>query len=800
MRIVATKRSHPNPTLDHLGYLQALLVEGVDGWEAADSENLPTRAEVFVKAKFDEGINKKFVQNELIVCDVSELGLNTGDCMYGAVGTLCSNLLPDDDVFALLDLEGELENQENYTVQSILRPTTLSFLRYVNPEGEEAICGPMKLISSSFNETESVWESRLGIVGGASRQFSDLKPYSVYTIPTSNLPAETIKIGSQFHSKGKNIAIGLSSFIRNVPVEQRAVVSDATLIKILDDALLKNSKLGRRGKRDAIAQIEASKSLNDTMKPALLDLFSRLDQQEDENKKVIFDVLSKYKLTAPVAHNDGDDGVNNDLKQRLEDTKQELEASIEARKKAEGELKVLNVEYEKNKNIETEEIEQKISLEFNEKVAELESELNDLRKYKNIELEINELTQQHTELKYRVSSLTESEVGLKETVARLQSELALTTGQFREKALSVLPFLEIMNNVKGDYADVDDPESTIQGDFFVPTSLSSLVSELSKRVQHQGYQADATWLDLVSTLYVSNKFIGFFGSPGTGKTTIAKCYNNALGIDKLNCDRVKVGRGWSSFVDFIGYDNSFTGRFKYKDAFYRKFENENLDMGVFYSIIFDEATLSSPEFYLSSFIDEGDPFYNDEREPINLDGHTINLPRDTRFVLTFNVDETTERLSDRFISRMPIVYLNKNLEVDEYVEVNYSDFLLIDKRKVDQIVRECEKESEQSENLLQEYDSRLPYWNKIMPEKLGTRKTKQIRRFLNLSANLEDVDPTVVLDFVEEVFLLPFVKGDGDEFRERLEETIPKVKSAKARQRLGQIKNFGQRYNIYRHC
>ena len=63
--------------------------------------------------------------------------------------------------------------------------------------------------------------------------------------------------------------------------------------------------------------------------------------------------------------------------------------------------------------------------------------------------------------------------------------------------------------------------------------------------------------------------------PGTGKTTIAKCYNNALGIDKLNCDRVKVGRGWSSFVDFIGYDNSFTGRFKYKDAFYRKFENEN---------------------------------------------------------------------------------------------------------------------------------------------------------------------------------------------------------------------------------
>ena len=797
MRIVATKRSHP--TVDRLGYLQALLIEDEKGWTVADADNLPTRAEVFVKSKFDDGINKKFLENELIVCDVAELELDTGDCKYGAVGTSCTNLLPEDDVFVLLDLENELENQENYNVRSIIRPSTFSFLRHVNHDGEEFISGPVKLISSVLNEIEGIWESRVGIVGGGVRHFSDLKPYSVYTIPTSSLPAETIKSGTQFHSRGKNVAVGLSAFIKTVPVEQRAIVSDATLIKILDDALLKTSKLGRKGKRDAIAQIEASKSLNDTMKPALLSLLDRIDQQEEDNKKVIQDVFQRYKLKVSASPIDGGD-TDEGFKQKLNELEQDLQNSIEARKKAESELKVLNSEYEKTKNSETAEIKENIQLQFAEKITDLENELNDLRKYKKNETEIGELEKRHNELKFRVDSLAEREVGLTETVARLHSELALTTGQFREKALSVLPFLEIMNNVKSDYADNGEPNIEHSSEMFVPNNLRELVSELSKRVQQQGYQADATWLDLVSILYMSCKFIGFFGSPGTGKTTIANCYNNALGTNKLNCYRVKVGRGWSSFVDFIGCDNSFTGQFKYKDTFYKKFETQNSDKRVFYSIIFDEATLSSPEFYLSNFIDEGDLFYNDEREQINLDGHTLNLPRDTRFILTFNVDETTERLSDRFISRMPIVFLSSTLDMDELPEVKYLKFSQIDKQQSDKIIHESEGENEQSESLYQEYESRLPYWNKLMPEKLGTRKIKQIKRFLNLAANLEDVDPTVVLDFVEEVFLLPFVKGDGDDYKGLLEETIPKVKSARARQRLAQIKNLGQKYNIYRHC
>ena len=38
MKIVATKRAHP--TIERLGYLQAVLIENESGWDLADEKNL----------------------------------------------------------------------------------------------------------------------------------------------------------------------------------------------------------------------------------------------------------------------------------------------------------------------------------------------------------------------------------------------------------------------------------------------------------------------------------------------------------------------------------------------------------------------------------------------------------------------------------------------------------------------------------------------------------------------------------------------------------------------------------------
>ena len=516
-----------------------------------------------------------------------------------------------------------------------------------------------------------------------------------------------------------------------------------------------------------------------------------MDEQEDENKKVLADVFDQFK----VIHNPGsvqDEKRTDELNKKITKLEEDLKISNDKRRDAERQTKDLTIEqYEKS-------VQHSDEMEKENKA--LKTELEVFRSQEQKELDICDLDKRKAELEFGVNSLHESETGLTETVARLKSELALTTSQFREKALSVLPFLEIMNNVKSDAPQGNEPELKNIYEPFIPVTLSELIKTLSSRVEIQGYIAESVWLDLVSALYLSNKFIGFFGSPGTGKTTLAKCFNNALGREELNCEVIKVGRGWSSFSDFVGFDNSFTGNFKYKNIFYKKFEKNNLGDNSFYSLMFDEATLSSPEFYLSDFLTETDLSYNSDCEKINLDGHNIYLPIDTRFVLTFNVDETTEQLSERLISRMPIVYLSHN-EIEPFINIEYKNFPPIDKTNSDQLVASRIKETPEYEILVQEYDARYPNWKKILPEKLTTRKNNQILKFLSIAAHLEEVDATLVIDFVEEVFLLPHVKGDGIEYRESLDELLAKpILASNVKRRLAQIIEHGEKYNIFRHA
>lgn len=806
MRVIATKRAHPK--YEWLGYLQAVMVESEGTWRVADERNLPDRGEVFIHSKFSEGVDK-FRPNELIVCDADELdNPDTGDCLFGATGTKCAPLKADEDICTIVNLDFKLPNKDIINAKSRLRPLKHTFVKTFTEEEGEVIAGPLYLVNANFDADENIWSCRLA-PGLPNLEFPDLNEYEVYVIPTAALPENTIITGNLFHSKNKSLAHGLSTFIKESPVKKRSIIGDDTLIRILDDALNKNSKLGRKGKKEAVAQVEASKTLKDSMKPALLDLFERMEQLDVNQKRVMEDVFSTYKLkwlseTVSSDTNISDlEDTSSKLRRELENTKQELEDSKQAQREAEGQLRMVTIAHEKNRSLDPDEYTEKIN-EYNKQIKNLEDELESYKEIETQKIEIKELDARTSNLKKDIDELSESKSGLTETVQRLKSELVLTTGQFREKALSVLPFLEIMNNIKSDTTQKAREDTGQPITKFTPQNFKELVNELSNRVKNQGYQAEREWLNLVSTLYLSVKFIGFFGSPGAGKTTLATCYSNAFGIEKTNYAIVKVGRGWSSFVDFVGYDNSFTGTFKYKDMFYKNFESSNnLDKDVFYSIIFDEATLSSPEFYLSTFITDTDLPNSDDEEAINLDGHTIYLPRDMRLILTFNVDETTEQLSDRFISRMPIVFLSNTGDSDLTDDIAYSTSLpLIDKKRSDELIKGCLEETEDSESLeaiRQVYETRVSYWKNILPEKkLERRKIKQIEKFFNLSAHL-DITPEVIVDFVEMVFLMPHVKGDGQEYYNALEQTIRKVESTEVQNRLAAIMKAGQKYNIFRH-
>lgn len=558
----------------------------------------------------------------------------------------------------------------------------------------------------------------------------------------------------------------------------------------MDGVLNKNTKLGRKGKREMTAQVEAAKKLNPEMKEAIVDLLKRMDSLEYENTKILRDAVSTYSGSIPKSLQINENG-DEELASKLQAYQDQIKALEAEKRTANQELKVLVSENEKSKLT--------ANTDDQKQIQELQEQLS---VYENSKIEIkkiDELKQTKDKVQFQIQELKETEQGLSDTVSRLNSDLALNTGQFRDKALSVLPFLEIMNNVRPKKESAAQYAPVRKETLIVLESVQSLVDLLTERVIEQGYQADSQWLQLVSALYLSNKFIGYFGDPGTGKTTLANCFRNAFGETKASSDLIKVGRGWSSFVDFIGYDNSFTGEFKYKNAHFERFQTEENRDNIFQSLVFDEATLSSPEFYLSDFSTYSEIYHTADLEVINLDGHLLHVQKDLRLILTFNVDETTEQLSDRFISRMPIIHLTSTKDFNVSEDLKFKSFNAIDKIKADELLSKAQEGSETTELLVDEFDSRRSAWKDLLPGEISQRKTSQIENFLSIAGTIGDLDPSLIIDFVEEVFLLPQIKGDGFEFREALEKTIPEIKSLKAKRRLAKIKSEGQKYNVFRH-
>lgn len=791
MEILAIKRA--NPSNEKLGYLRAILFrENGKQWEPASKENVPESGEAFVHSKYKQSVDVKFKNDELLIAEIDELS-SPGSCVFGANGDDVINISPVDDLSAVFVFDESLKNEEFFNIKSKIRPTMFSFLQTV-VDGQEVLVGPMKLITGTYNETDRLWESRLGLVAGTSGYYSDLKPYCAYVIPISDLPGDMILESSLYFNAGVKIAVGLMDFIQSTSMSQNSFISDSSLLKIMDGVLNKNTKLGRKGKREMAAQVEASKKLIPEMKESIVDLLNRMDNLEYENTKILRDAIttiSGSNSTSQRANGNNDEELVSQLKDQIKNFEAEIKVLEADKRTANHELKVLASENEKSK-LTTNADDQK-------QIQELQERLDS---YENSEIEtrkIAELERNKDKIEFQIQQLKETEQGLSDTVSRLNSDLALNTGQFRDKALSVLPFLEIMNNVKSNKDSGAQYEPVLDETLVVPESVQSLIDLLTQRVIEQGYQADTQWLQLVSALYLSNKFIGYFGEPGTGKTTLANCFRNAFGEARVSSDLIKVGRGWSSFVDFIGYDNSFTGEFKYKNFHFERFQNDKNYDNIFQSLVFDEATLSSPEFYLSDFSTYGDISHTSDLETINLDGHSLYFQKDLRLILTFNVDETTEQLSDRFISRMPIIHLIADPDFNVSNDLNFKDFKAIDKTKADELLTKAQEGSEITELLVDEFESRRSAWKDLLPREISQRKTIQIEKFLNVAGNIEDLDPSVIVDFIEEVFLLPQIKGDGFEFKEALEKAIPEIRSTKAKRRLAKIKSEGQKYNIFRH-
>ena len=187
-------------------------------------------------------------------------------------------------------------------------------------------------------------------------------------------------------------------------------------------------------------------------------------------------------------------------------------------------------------------------------------------------------------------------------------------------------------------------------------------------------------------------------------------------------------------------------------------------------------------------------------EKIFISGKEFLVPNHLRFILTFNVDETTEILSPRLKDRMPVIVCEEQIDSLQSVVREKTDYPPISASRVATLLTKGLQDSLSQDNrLLDRYDSYESQWATLPDFKISPRKRRHIEVFLQLISEFEDVDEDFVLDFIGSSFLLTKISGIGAEYKEAIEELVKNLHTQKTKQRLQKILNEGARYNQFRY-
>lgn len=170
----------------------------------------------------------------------------------------------------------------------------------------------------------------------------------------------------------------------------------------------------------------------------------------------------------------------------------------------------------------------------------------------------------------------------------------------------------------------------------------------------------------------SKRFVVLAGITGTGKSTLARFYAEALGITSKNGQLVNIAvrPNWIDQSEVLGYVNPMTQKFHagWLASLMKKCHRSPKDLHI---CVLDEMNLAPVEQYMAEvlsaiehFSDAGDDpmisLYPEDSQPINADEWQaqIALPKNLFFIGTVNVDESTRALTDRVIDRGHMIQLN----------------------------------------------------------------------------------------------------------------------------------------------
>lgn len=326
-----------------------------------------------------------------------------------------------------------------------------------------------------------------------------------------------------------------------------------------------------------------------------------------------------------------------DINKLLLESRKQLDESYSQLKKNEDKL---NVEKEELQDIRSE-VEAKI-IDRDKLIETTEKEEAKKIKASNELWELEEKLDRYKDLQKNVAKL---ECQKQEA----ETELKRLRGIVWKNATESEPYTQTLECLEL-YGDKDETHATKK-------ALASL--------KESGYSVNDLDLVALHTSLKTAPFTVLTGPSGTGKTSLLRCYAEALGI---NLTTVAVQPNWHSAADLHGYVNPLNDAFRgtaFSQALERQTEFSDTDdnSGFLDLVLLDEINLSRVEYFLADYLSALE--YGGNVELIASELATgksipewlkkrqgrVAVPKTLLIAGTANEDHTTQTFSDKFRDR-----------------------------------------------------------------------------------------------------------------------------------------------------
>ena len=317
--------------------------------------------------------------------------------------------------------------------------------------------------------------------------------------------------------------------------------------------------------------------------------------------------------------------------------------------------------------------------------------------------------------------------------------------------------------------------------------------------------------EILKSLYFglqTDKLILLTGNPGTGKTSLVKALAKSFTFEDAAI--ISVQSNWTDKGDLLGYYNPIEKNYiatEFLDALINFSRLALLNPKNLFIICLDEMNLAHVEHYFAEFLSS----LQDNREIVlysekmrqniirelqansiyyqNADGELdkeklatlnieerkyyfelcrmaqmivhypakIKIPPNVKFFGTLNQDETTHDISPKVIDRSYIIRLEKNNLQPEKFDVDFPESLEYKK---------LENYSSTHEETLNvdDFDKTLSDVSNI-----SKRVTKEVLRNENFETSTKILGVNDIEDFLIASFLLPKIRFDEDEYRNKID-------------------------------